>query len=278
MWVLLFAFAVGFVFQFLSIKIGLLGRHLAQACKYTSHSLCCLLFPHSPSSLLVFCLCREEFPPQVSRLLWVAAEVSIIACDIQGILATAIAVKILFGLPLWLGSLFTCLDLLTFMLIDFAEVDSHQIEWFFVSLVAMMAVCFFWNFSVNPPSSYRLSPFPFPALPSLSSPSPSKRSSSAPLSPLWTPLRVSGSLSGSSALWSCHRTISCTGQRSPRPPSLTLLSAVVMRNRVPVNDLDEAPLLALLSLSLLTLSLSFRSAEPPPSCQWTLSWLCSSPS
>jgi NRAMP (natural resistance-associated macrophage protein)-like metal ion transporter len=89
--------------------------------------------------------------------LWIAAEVSIIACDIQGILATAIAVNILFGLPLWLGTLFTCLDLLTFMLIDFAEVDSHQIEWLFVSLVTMMAVCFFWNFSVNPPSPSRQS-------------------------------------------------------------------------------------------------------------------------
>jgi NRAMP (natural resistance-associated macrophage protein)-like metal ion transporter len=91
----------------------------------------------------------------VSLLLWVVAEISIIACDVQGIIATAIALQILFGFPLWLGALFTCIDLVTFMLIDFAEVDSHQIEWLFVTLVAMMAVCFFWNFSVNPPNASR---------------------------------------------------------------------------------------------------------------------------
>jgi NRAMP (natural resistance-associated macrophage protein)-like metal ion transporter len=99
----------------------------------------------------------------VALLLWITAEISIVACDVQGIIATAIAIKILFGFPLWLGALFTGFDLVTFMLIDFAEVGSHQIEWLFVSLVTMMAVCFFWNFSVNPPSSYRACP-PLPSL------------------------------------------------------------------------------------------------------------------
>lgn len=87
--------------------------------------------------------------------LWIISEISIIACDVQGIIATAIALKILFNFPLALGALFTCFDLLTFMLIDFAEVDSHQVEWFFITLVTLMAVSFFWNFSINPPASYR---------------------------------------------------------------------------------------------------------------------------
>lgn len=91
--------------------------------------------------------------------LWIVSEISIVVCDVQGIIATAIALRILFNFPLALGALFTCFDLLTFIIIDFTEVDSHQVEWFFVALVTMMAVSFFWNFSINPPSAYRTSSY-----------------------------------------------------------------------------------------------------------------------
>ncbi len=69
----------------------------------------------------------------------------------QAVISSAIALNILFGFPLLIGCLLTALDLVTFMLIDFAEVESHHIEWFFISLILMMTISFFWNFSVNPP-------------------------------------------------------------------------------------------------------------------------------
>ncbi|OWY97225.1 Metal Ion (Mn2 -iron) Transporter [Phytophthora megakarya] len=45
-------------------------------------------------------------------------ELVIIGCDIQEVLGTAIALQILFGLPLWVGCLITALDTLTFLAID----------------------------------------------------------------------------------------------------------------------------------------------------------------
>lgn len=94
-------------------------------------------------------LCKEAYGPVTVKMLWICAELSIIACDVQAVITSAIALRILFGWPLWLGSIVTGVDALTFLALDTLGV--HSLEWFFVMLVAMMGACFFWNFSVNPP-------------------------------------------------------------------------------------------------------------------------------
>lgn len=120
----------------------------------------------------------EEYSPATSLLLWACAEVSIVTCDMQAIITSAIAFRILFGLPLWAGCLLTFTDVLTFLLLELKQ--WHSIDRFFVFLVAVMAVrdillesrslssscllicrlsyrcvqiCFFWNVGVNPPDS-----------------------------------------------------------------------------------------------------------------------------
>ncbi|PXB94767.1 divalent metal cation transporter, partial [Pseudomonas aeruginosa] len=49
--------------------------------------------------------CRERYSPSTCRLLWLACETAIIACDLAEVIGTAIALKLLFGLPLAWGAL-----------------------------------------------------------------------------------------------------------------------------------------------------------------------------
>jgi manganese transport protein len=39
--------------------------------------------------------------------LWLMAEVAIVACDLAEVIGSAVALKLLFGLPLWAGVLIT---------------------------------------------------------------------------------------------------------------------------------------------------------------------------
>jgi natural resistance-associated macrophage protein 2 len=71
------------------------------------------------------------------------AEIAIIGSDIQEVIGTAIAFKILFGFPIWLGSIITILDTFTFLFIHACGV--RKLEAFFAVLVGTMAVCFWAN-------------------------------------------------------------------------------------------------------------------------------------
>ncbi|HXC32967.1 MAG TPA: Nramp family divalent metal transporter [Verrucomicrobiae bacterium] len=74
--------------QALSAKLGIAtGRDLAQAC-------------------------REHYSRRTSAVLWVLCEIAIAACDLAEVLGSAIALKLLFGLPLLAGVLITGLDVL----------------------------------------------------------------------------------------------------------------------------------------------------------------------
>jgi NRAMP (natural resistance-associated macrophage protein)-like metal ion transporter len=82
-WVPLWAAVLGFCLQDLASRIGLAsGQDLAQ-------------------------LVRERYPRWCVRSLYVCLELAVVAADIQEVIGTAIALNLLFGLPLWMGSLFT---------------------------------------------------------------------------------------------------------------------------------------------------------------------------
>src|SRR5215468_9758459 len=55
-------------------------------------------------------LCREQYRRPVAIALWLFAELAIIACDVAEVLGSALALQLLFGLPLWIGVLVTGLD------------------------------------------------------------------------------------------------------------------------------------------------------------------------
>lgn len=50
-------------------------------------------------------VCRERFSPRVSKVLWLQAEVVAMACDLAEVVGAAIALDMLFGIPLFVGGL-----------------------------------------------------------------------------------------------------------------------------------------------------------------------------
>src|SRR5215831_796173 len=102
--------------QALSAKLGIAtGRDLAQAC-------------------------REQYSRRTSLFLWVVCEIAIAACDLAEVLGSAVALKLLFGIPLLAGVLITALDVL--LVLALQGRGFRLVEAFVVTLIATVAVCF----------------------------------------------------------------------------------------------------------------------------------------
>jgi manganese transport protein len=84
--------------------------------------------------------CRDAFPRPVGIALWVACELAIIACDLAEVIGTAIALKLLFGIPLIGGALIAALD--AFLLLFLMNKGFRFLEAFIIALLIVIAVCF----------------------------------------------------------------------------------------------------------------------------------------
>lgn len=60
-------------------------------------------------------LCRDCYGPRTALVLWLLCEVAIIACDLAEVIGTAIALKLLFGLPLFWGIVLTVFDVMVLL-------------------------------------------------------------------------------------------------------------------------------------------------------------------
>ena len=60
---------------------------------------------------------RAGYPRWVSLMVYGAMELAVTGSDVQEVVGSAIALKLLFGLPLWAGCLVTVVDTLTFLLV-----------------------------------------------------------------------------------------------------------------------------------------------------------------
>ena len=102
--------------QALSARLGIVtGRDLAQAC-------------------------RDHYPRAVSLVLWFACELAIIACDLAEVIGTAIALQLLFGIPLIGGALITALD--AFLVLLLMSKGFRYLEAFVIALLIVIATCF----------------------------------------------------------------------------------------------------------------------------------------
>jgi manganese transport protein len=63
-------------------------------------------------------LCHENYGPRVSFALWIFAEIAIAACDLAEVIGSAIALQLLFHIPLFYGVLITGLDVLLILLLQ----------------------------------------------------------------------------------------------------------------------------------------------------------------
>jgi natural resistance-associated macrophage protein len=70
-------------------------------------------------------------------------QTAIIGSDAQEVLGSATALKILFGIPTWLGVLITIFDSFIFLLIHYFGV--RKLEAFFIFLVFTMGITFWIN-------------------------------------------------------------------------------------------------------------------------------------
>src|SRR5215472_4636731 len=111
--------------QALSAKLGIAtGRDLAQAC-------------------------REHYSPRTSLILWVVCELAIAACDLAEVLGSAVALKLLFGLPLIFGVVITALDVL--LVLALQGRGFRMIEAFVVTLIAAIGACFAYEIFIAQP-------------------------------------------------------------------------------------------------------------------------------
>ena len=84
--------------------------------------------------------CRDAYPRPVGYALWFACELAIVACDLAEVIGTAIALKLLFGIPLVIGALITALD--AFLLLTLMNRGFRLLEAFIVALLVVIATCF----------------------------------------------------------------------------------------------------------------------------------------
>lgn len=84
--------------------------------------------------------CRASFSRPVNFMLWLACEAAIIACDLAEVIGTAIALNLLFGIPLIWGALITALD--AFLLLLLMNKGFRFLEAFVISLLIVIAICF----------------------------------------------------------------------------------------------------------------------------------------
>ena len=102
--------------QSLALKLGIVtGRDLAQAC-------------------------RDHYSRPVSFVLWVLCEIAIAACDLAEVIGSAIALNLLFGIPLVWGVMLTAFDVLLILLLQ--NKGFRWLEAFVIALIVSIGVCF----------------------------------------------------------------------------------------------------------------------------------------
>ncbi|MDY3316086.1 Nramp family divalent metal transporter [Riemerella anatipestifer] len=111
--------------QHLSLKLGIVAeRDLAQAC-------------------------RDSYSRPVNFLLWIFAEIAIAATDLAEVIGAAIALNLLFGLPLTVGIAITVIDV--FIILILQAKGFRWLESVVGGLIAVIFLCFLYEIVVSNP-------------------------------------------------------------------------------------------------------------------------------
>ncbi len=123
--VILMSNLMAVLLQGLALKLGIVtGRDLAQAC-------------------------RDHFSPPVNFFLWVLCEIAIAACDLAEVIGSAIALNLLFHIPLALGVLITAADVLVVLLLQ--NKGFRLLEALVITLIGTVGACFVFELFVSHP-------------------------------------------------------------------------------------------------------------------------------
>ena len=85
-------------------------------------------------------MCHQSYGPRVSYALWIGAEIAIAACDLAEVVGSAIALNLLFHIPLFYGVLITSLDVLLILLMQ--RWGFRYIEALVIALIGTIAGMF----------------------------------------------------------------------------------------------------------------------------------------
>jgi len=118
-WVIFASNLMAILLQTLCVRLGLVtGRDLAQAC-------------------------RDFYKKPAAIALWLLCEIAIIACDLAEVVGSAVALQLLFGLPLMWGVLITGFDALA--ILGLMRFGFRKLEAVILTLVGTVAGCFVLN-------------------------------------------------------------------------------------------------------------------------------------
>src|SRR5437667_4009341 len=125
--VILLSNLMAILLQGLAAKLGIAtGRDLAQAC-------------------------RDHYSRPVSLFLWVLCEIAIAACDLAEVIGSAIALNLLFGIPLPYGIVITALDVLLVLYLQ--HKGFRLLEALVTALIATIAGCFLFEILISRPEA-----------------------------------------------------------------------------------------------------------------------------
>ncbi len=125
LFVIMLSNLMAILLQSLSLKLGVAtGRDLAQ-------------------------MCHESYGRVTSITLWIAAEIAIAACDLAEVIGSAIALQLLFHIPLFYGVLITGLDVLLILVLQ--RWGFRYIEALVITLIATILVLFAIQMALSKP-------------------------------------------------------------------------------------------------------------------------------
>jgi manganese transport protein len=95
--------------------------------------------------------CKAYYSRPASFVLWILCELAIAACDLAEVIGSAIAINLLFGIPLYVGVLITVLDVL--VILFFQNKGFRFIEILVATLVFTIFCCFFYEIVLAQPDT-----------------------------------------------------------------------------------------------------------------------------
>ncbi|HXQ77708.1 MAG TPA: Nramp family divalent metal transporter [Gemmatimonadaceae bacterium] len=123
--VILVSNLMAILLQGLASKLGIVtGRDLAQAC-------------------------RDHYSKPVAFLLWLACEIAIAACDLAEVIGTAIALNLIFHIPIAYGVIITALDVLVVLYLQ--NKGFRLLEALVITLIATVGACFLFEIILAQP-------------------------------------------------------------------------------------------------------------------------------
>jgi len=124
--VILISNLMAILLQHLALKLGIVsGRDLAQAC-------------------------RDHYSRPVALALWFLCEIAIAACDLAEVIGSAVALNLLFGIPMVFGVIITALDVLIVLFLQ--NKGFRYIESLVAALIFLIGSCFAYELIIAQPA------------------------------------------------------------------------------------------------------------------------------